>query len=54
MLQIVAPLTDNSRGVIYDCNIFMIQVTGLENTKLSKEAVFSVVCNPSMNELWAT
>jgi hypothetical protein len=27
MLQIVAPLTDNSRGVIYDCNMFIIQAT---------------------------
>jgi hypothetical protein len=29
MLQIVASLTDDSRGVIYDCNIFKIQATDL-------------------------
>ncbi len=28
MLQIVASLTDNSRGVIYDRNIFKIQAAG--------------------------
>jgi hypothetical protein len=26
-LQFVASLTDDSRGVIYDCNIFIIQAT---------------------------
>ncbi len=26
-LQTVAPLTENSRGVIYDCNMFLIQAT---------------------------
>jgi len=30
MLQITASLTDNSRCVIYDRNIFLIQATGLE------------------------
>ena len=28
MLQIVAPLTDYSRGAIYDRNIFIIHATG--------------------------
>jgi len=28
MLQIVASLTDFSRGVIYDCNILILQATG--------------------------
>jgi hypothetical protein len=27
-LQIVASLTDVSRGVIYDCNILILQATG--------------------------
>jgi hypothetical protein len=27
--QIVAPLTDDSRGVIYNCNVFMVQATAL-------------------------
>ncbi len=27
MLQIVASLIDNSRGIIYDCNVFIIQAT---------------------------
>ncbi len=36
-LKIVASLTDNSRGIIYDHN--------------SSEAVFLVVCDPSVNEL---
>ncbi len=26
-LQIVASLTDDSRGVIYDCNMFIVQAT---------------------------
>ncbi len=30
MLQIVASLTDDSRGMIYECNIFIVQVTELE------------------------
>ncbi len=30
MLQIVATLTDDSRGVIYNCNIFIIQATEAE------------------------
>jgi hypothetical protein len=25
MLQIVASLTDDSRGVIYNCNVFIVQ-----------------------------
>jgi hypothetical protein len=29
MLQIVASLTDNSRGIIYNHNVFIIQATGL-------------------------
>jgi hypothetical protein len=28
MLQIVTSLTDDSTGVIHDCNIFMTQATG--------------------------
>jgi hypothetical protein len=27
MLQIVAPFTDNSRGVIYNCRIFIVQAS---------------------------
>ncbi len=48
-LQIVASLTDDSRGVIYDCNIFKIQATDascglyykhimIANSQLSKAA----------------
>jgi hypothetical protein len=33
-LQIVASFTDNSRGVIYDCNMFIAQATGLLSTYL--------------------
>jgi len=29
MLQIVAPLTDNSRGAIYDHNMFIKQAFGV-------------------------
>jgi hypothetical protein len=32
-LQIVASLTDNSRGVIYDQNIFIIYATGVNVKK---------------------
>jgi hypothetical protein len=28
MLQIVASLSDDSRGIIYDCNMFIVQATG--------------------------
>ncbi len=28
MLQILASVTDNSRGVIYNRNVFMVQVNG--------------------------
>ncbi len=28
MLQIVALLTNDSRGTIYDCNVFIVQATG--------------------------
>ncbi len=31
MLQIVASLTDNSRGVIYNRNMFIVQATGEPN-----------------------
>jgi hypothetical protein len=34
-LQIVASLTDDSRGVFYDCNMFKVQATG--NTKEVEE-----------------
>jgi len=34
MLQIVASLTDNSRGVTYDRNVFTIQATGVDVIKL--------------------
>jgi hypothetical protein len=30
MLQIVALLTDNSWGIIYDCNMFIVQATGVK------------------------
>ncbi len=29
MLKIVASLTDDSRGIIYDHNIFIVEATGL-------------------------
>ncbi len=35
MLQIVASPTDNFRGVIYDCNMFIKQATG--STAIKKE-----------------
>jgi hypothetical protein len=38
-------LIDNARAEIYYRNMFIIQAT---------EAVFLVVCDPSMNELWST
>ncbi len=28
MVQIAASLTDNSRGIIYNCNMFIVQATG--------------------------
>ncbi len=32
MLQIVVPLNDGSRGEIYNCNMFIVKVTGLRIT----------------------
>jgi len=32
MLQIMASLSNNSRGIIYDCYIFIIQATGSKQT----------------------
>ncbi len=29
MLQIVASITDDSRGIIYDCILFIVQATGI-------------------------
>jgi hypothetical protein len=29
MLQNVSSLTDNSRGIIYNCNIFKVKTTGI-------------------------
>ncbi len=40
-LQIVASLTDNSRGVIYYCNVFIVQATGL--TSLAYMSGMSVI-----------
>ena len=34
MLKIVASLYDNSRGVIYNSNMFIVQTTGIEVHKL--------------------
>jgi hypothetical protein len=28
ILQIAVSLTDDSRGIIYDCNMFIVQATG--------------------------
>jgi len=30
MLQIVASITDDSRGVIYNCKMFIVQTTAVE------------------------
>jgi len=29
MLQIVLSLTEDYRGIIYDCNVFIVQTTGM-------------------------
>ncbi len=36
MLQIVAPLTEYSRGVIYDRNMFIVQATGSTKKMMKK------------------
>ncbi len=43
MLQIVASLTDNSRGVIYiyDRNMFIAKATGPGVTKKFKNAIYN-------------
>ncbi len=39
MLQIVASLTDDSRGIIYDCNMFIVQAT---DSQLQKHQIIHV------------
>ncbi len=39
MLQIVASLTDYSRGLIYDCNLFIVQAT---DSQLQKHQIIHV------------
>ncbi len=38
MLQIVVTLTDDSRGVIYDCNIFIKQTTEVNKNEIIQGA----------------
>ncbi len=40
MLQIVASLTDDSRDIIYDHNIFIIETTGLVSSKTTYKPLF--------------
>jgi hypothetical protein len=42
MLQIVASLADNSRGIIYNCNVFRIDLTLLKCEEFSMEFVYSM------------
>ncbi len=46
-LQIVASLTDDSRGVIYDCNMFMVQATGQKVFKTEEELTQSPKMTPT-------
>jgi general stress protein CsbA len=40
MLQIMAFLTGNSKGVIYNRNVFIIQASGVDVKTLSKNELF--------------
>jgi len=40
MLQIVASLTDDSRDVIYDCNMFKVQAKGANVIKLYASTIY--------------
>ncbi len=40
MLQIVASLTDDIRGIIYDCNMFIEHATALES--YSQHVIFFI------------
>jgi hypothetical protein len=53
MLQIVVTLTGNSRGIIYDRNIFMIQSTG-RNAKAQQIVTSSYlnICQMTQQLLW--
>ena len=42
--KLKASLNDDARVVIYNCHMFIVQVT-------DQEAIFLVVSDPSMNEL---
>ncbi len=39
--QIVVSLTDDSRGIIYNCNIFKVQATGLPGEQFGFQRVNS-------------
>ncbi len=43
MIEIVASLSDDSRGVIYDCNLFIVQAIGCGLAKLLTN-IFKAVC----------
>ncbi len=41
MLQIVASLTDDSRSVIYNCNMFIVQATTAAGT--AEEKILGII-----------
>jgi hypothetical protein len=46
MLQIVASLTDNSRSIIYDCNVFIVKTLG--EPDLAKKVFLTVFSRTSV------
>ncbi len=43
MLQIVASLTDDSRGVIYNCHGFIVQATGCRILTMTSTLVYYII-----------
>ncbi len=51
MLQIVASLTDNSRGIIYDRNMFFVQATDNKQIVIIfKTYLFKIFCESKFSK----
>ncbi len=43
MLQIVASLTDDSRGIIYNCHMFILQATGCKIPMMTSTIAYYII-----------
>ncbi len=54
MLQIVASLTDNFRGVIYNRNMFIVQATGLNTAIVCSVVSLYLLQQLDIKKSWRT